>query len=170
MVLRSHGQTSAAKKHNPIQLLDQKMQFQLNAPDVVEEVIDGEVMAINLVTGNYYNMQGNTARIWRCLLQGIPLESLVEHYVERFPGDAEIIRTELGDFIKILRSDQLISVRTGEIDQQTLESTLSEDTSDAWESLHLGRHTDMQELLLVDPIHEVKPKGWPETPENASDH
>ncbi len=30
-----------------------------------------------------------------------------------------------------------------------------------YEEPKLGKHTDMQELLLLDPVHEVGETGWP---------
>ena len=28
-------------------------------------------------------------------------------------------------------------------------------------SPHLEKYTDLQDLIMLDPIHEVEPKGWP---------
>jgi hypothetical protein len=33
----------------------------------------------------------------------------------------------------------------------------------------LDKYTDMQELLLLDPIHEVDASGWPKLPDDDRD-
>jgi hypothetical protein len=33
----------------------------------------------------------------------------------------------------------------------------------------LEKHTDMQDLILLDPVHEVDPqRGWPHVPEHSN--
>ena len=34
-------------------------------------------------------------------------------------------------------------------------------------SPNLEKHTDMAELILLDPVHEVDSMGWPHRPEDA---
>jgi hypothetical protein len=34
----------------------------------------------------------------------------------------------------------------------------------------LNKYTDMQELLLLDPIHDVNAQGWPESPESSDNN
>ena len=36
----------------------------VNGPDVMHETIDGEVIVINLTSGNYYSVRGVGADIW----------------------------------------------------------------------------------------------------------
>ena len=38
--------------------------LEINAPDVVHEVIDGEAIMINMTTGSYYSLDGVGAAVW----------------------------------------------------------------------------------------------------------
>ncbi|HDY70854.1 MAG TPA: PqqD family protein, partial [Nitrospirae bacterium] len=40
------------------------MRFRINKPHVINEIIDGEVVILNLDTGNYYSMDKAGADIW----------------------------------------------------------------------------------------------------------
>ena len=37
--------------------------FRVNAPDVIHDIIDGEVIVANLTNGFYYSLQGSGAAI-----------------------------------------------------------------------------------------------------------
>ena len=46
-------------------------------PQVLHESIDGEVIAIDLATGNYYSLRGSGADIWR-IADGRAVETWVQ--------------------------------------------------------------------------------------------
>ncbi|MEI6331186.1 MAG: hypothetical protein WCP16_18235 [Pseudanabaena sp. ELA645] len=40
------------------------MKFKINTPNVVHELIDGEVIIVNLKKGDYYSLLSTSAKIW----------------------------------------------------------------------------------------------------------
>lgn len=138
------------------------MRFQLNAPEVVQETIDGEVMIVHLVTGVYYNLSGLSAHLWRCIISGASLVEICEHYTKHFPDFKQSIPSSIETFNESLKADDLIRECQSVPKQQAITDSLSSQFPVSWDTPRLCRHTDMQDLLLVDPIHEVESSGWPQ--------
>ena len=140
------------------------MGHRLNTPAVMQETVDGEVIIVNVVTGIYYSLAGSGASIWTDLLRGEEEERIVERIVQMGGAGREIAATEVARFLAELRAENLLVPADGAVagaggmDAPPAPSTqgLSPFVPPA-----LARYSDMEELLLVDPIHEVQPAGWP---------
>ena len=65
----------------------------------------------------------------------------------------------LDHFLAVLEEEALI-VRSEDVMTQAL--SLEQPLQD-YEPPQLMKYTDMQELILLDPIHDVDEKGWPHT-------
>jgi hypothetical protein len=125
---------------------------------VISETIDGEVVIINLGTGNYYSLQDSGAIVWRGLEQGATLDELEQHFVTAF-ADAGAVRDLLDAFVEQLLFDGLLVVADG---APPAIPSLDAPTADAFEAPRLERFTDMQDLILLDPVHDVDAEaGWP---------
>ncbi|MDG2383307.1 MAG: hypothetical protein P8N76_16675 [Pirellulaceae bacterium] len=144
------------------------MRFQLNSPHVVEEKIDDEVMVIHLVSGVYYNMVSPAADIWQSIINGVSLPSLTTYYVRHFPDCEKSIIADLASFVAALESEQLIVSTAPNGNTMENENLLPPHAPNAWKAPELNRYTDMQEMLLVDPIHEVTAEGWPQKTKSDS--
>ncbi len=142
--------------------------FQINAPAVVSEIIDGEAVIINLKSGNYYSTEHVGSMLWGWIEQGrtyAQLLVLLEANCRILPEDfARAVDT----FIDDLMAQEL--VREGSTDHAT---PLSD--ADVLPQLNgalsfrapvLNVYSDMKDLLLLDPIHDVDEIGWP-TPKPA---
>jgi hypothetical protein len=131
----------------------------VNAPHVVHETIDGEAILIHLVTGTYYSLDGIGAEVWGVMAAGADPDLLVAAAAERYDGDPVEIAGGVSSLV-----EQLVG-----------EGLLIEDESQPAANaprLPAGRvpfavpvlntYTDMQEFMLVDPLHEVdEVAGWP---------
>jgi hypothetical protein len=131
--------------------------YELNNPPVIAELVEGEVIAINLDSGSYYSLLGPAAGIWNLLLEGhAPGEILRGCRVGE--ADAERGRS-LEGFVQALLAEGLIRPRRQA--EGTLAALADVETWTA-DALRFERFTDMQDLLLLDPIHEVDEEmGWP---------
>ncbi len=137
--------------------------FEKNEPSVVSETIDGEVVIINLDQGTYYSLQHIGAVVWGLIEQARDAQGIVEAVSHRYAGETETIRTGIETFLDELLDEQLIrenpapaSAGAGQDDEA------SGADRPAFQQPVLGKHTDMQDLLLLDPIHEVDDTGWPQ--------
>ena len=139
--------------------LNQK--FKVNEPGIVAESIDGEVIIINLNSGAYYSSTSTGERIWQSLTHGLSLREAIDLICTEYEGDPGYIQQQVIDFAMELRDEGLIGEDAG---AATEPSTPEARTSagQAFEKPVLSKYTDMQELLLLDPIHDIDPAvGWP---------
>ncbi len=134
--------------------------YRVNAPGVVEESIDGEVLIVNLDTGNYYSADKSGEVIWRLLAGGASGDEAVAALAQRYratPAElTEAVRALLGQFLE----DQLLVSADG-VGRSPNGIPAAEREPAPFEAPALRKYTDMQELLLLDPVHEVDEEGWP---------
>lgn len=128
--------------------------FILN-PRLAADVFDGEYIIANLDTGLYYSVQGLAVS----LLNALPFEDekvLIRSFCEALPQDAGAIEPGLASVFRelldedIIRSADSAGITTGELPAAPV----------AYEPPRVNRYADMQDLLLLDPIHDVDEEGW----------
>ena len=134
--------------------------FTINNPHVVHETIDGETILIHLGTGTYYSLDGVAAEAWGRLLAGSTEDELVAHVQARYeagPGEGkESVESLLAE---LLGEGLLVPAPAGAA--PTAEPTEPRQGV-PFLSPVLHKYTDMQEFMLVDPIHDVDAEaGWP---------
>jgi hypothetical protein len=142
--------------------LDLDSVFTINDPDVIADSIQGETLIINLHNGLYYSTDGSGDEIWRHLQEHQSVAEVIAVLTARYAADPGTIRDEVVAFISELRADGLI-IKSKPVPP----SPPASESSETGEVLPfakpvLQRYTDYQELLLLDPIHEVvESAGWP---------
>jgi hypothetical protein len=111
--------------------------YMINSQKAISETLEGETIIINLETGTYYSMNPAGTALWNAIAAG-----------RAIPTNDPVI----SNFLSILETDGLIS-----------EAETTGDSADASEfaNPHIETYTDMQEMLLADPIHDVDQAGWP---------
>lgn len=135
--------------------------FRLNSPPVVLETVDEETIIVNLDTGHYYDLNHSGGRILAALAAGADLEAATSAVAAAYGVPAveldETVAELAGRFVAegILITGEGAARGNGGLPAETTPP------SRAYEPPALGKHTDMQELLLLDPIHEVDESGWP---------
>ena len=137
--------------------------YQVNSPDVVHETVDGEVVMVNLSNGSYYSMEGVGAEIWRMLVGGLPVSDIVTSICAAYEGDADVIQQSILQLVQNLGSEHLLVPSPDGDEQQSPAPPPSENGRVAYQAPVLHKYTDMEELLLVDPIHDTAETGWPHT-------
>lgn len=136
------------------------MGFLLNAENVVHDTIDGEVLAIRSDTGAYYSMQGPAATAWCALVSGGHVDHLAVLVAAHHGVDEQSVGVSLRTFAESLVAESLL--RRAPADAHAAEPELPPETrGQEWDVPAFEKYTDMQDLLLFDPIHEVQPQGWP---------
>ena len=142
------------------------MHFKINSPQVIHETIDGEVVIVNLETGNYYSLVKAGAHVWNLIEKNLSFGHISECLARRFEGDSKDIEKSVHRLAEELMREGLISEDTvSGIDLATPAGIVPEKTvgehRQPFEAPFLQKYNDMQELLLLDPIHEVDETGWP---------
>jgi hypothetical protein len=128
---------------------------------VVHETIDGEVVLIQLETGNYYTLGGSGPEIWALLgRQHAPAET-ADRLRSRFDAPAGEIEEAVERLVAELTEEDLLDADDGATAPGDHEDGAGE--RGPFVEPVLQKYTDMQDFLLVDPIHEVSEAGWPHT-------
>ncbi len=141
--------------------------IKINVPKIVHETIDGETVILNLEKGNYYSLVGIGADIWGFIENDATMRSIIEKISNNYLGKRGDIDVAINKFVSELIQEGLV-IPDNENNPESEESShiqvqtgLKENKPD-FEALKLNKYTDMQDLLLLDPIHEVDDKkGWP---------
>ena len=144
--------------------------LKVTSPDIVSETIDGEVVIVNLQEGYYYSLFNTATDIWNRIEKGINRQNLIKELLDRYNCSSEDISKEINQFIETLQTEGLITIET--IEKPNYESPCLTKLTNPTEKKYfqppeINKFTDMEELLLLDPIHEVDQEvGWPAAKEN----
>jgi Coenzyme PQQ synthesis protein D (PqqD) len=137
--------------------------FRLAGPHVVAEEIEGEVIAVNLDTGAYFSFRDSASFICQRLLagEGRPAR-IVDELCARFAGTREEVVGAVLAFLQRIEAEGLIAP----IEAPRPDPGGPDRTPDGAERAPFNppvyeKYTDMEEFLLVDPIHEVDVSDWP---------
>ena len=146
--------------------MNHKKFFRINRPQVICETFDDEVVLVNLDNGHYYSIDKVGADIWAFIESGDAIGDILRGIMQKYKGNLADIESAIEQFVDELQQESLIvTSATNEI-RKTQVSKGQSETKPATEKLNfepplLQRYTDMQDLLLLDPIHEVDETGWP---------
>jgi hypothetical protein len=137
----------------------------MDPAQVVHEQVDDEVIVIHLARGNYFSLAGSGTQIWTMLTAGLPPGEIGRSLAEVHSNPAEEIEAMVGAFVERLLDEDLLQAIDG-ADQGAEPSVegravAADDQLPGLDPPRLEKYTDMQDYLLIDPIHEVEDPGWP---------
>jgi hypothetical protein len=132
----------------------------INAPRIIHETIDKETVAIDTESGVYFSITGSGYLIVQMLDQGADVESLIARLAAVFDMDPSALRPVVDAFVAQLLAEALIVPATVGADD-TAQSEPRRPDSEPFTLPTLHKFTDMHDLLLMDPIHNVSEAGWP---------
>lgn len=148
--------------------------YQINEPSVIGETMDDETIIVNLDSGAYYSLRGTGATCWSLLAQGLTEAEIIAQLRTIYTGDPEAIATGVRDVLEQIEAEALVrpleepatgptpdTAQTGTIQTGTVQLDASV-APQVFNPPVLEKFTDMADLLLLDPIHEVdEAAGWP---------
>jgi Coenzyme PQQ synthesis protein D (PqqD) len=134
--------------------------YRVNQPKVIFEAFEDETVLINLDSGNYYSFSGSGALIWDRIVRGDSVGSVIENLQERFRG-RDGIASAVDDFVRELAEENLIIEDSSRAAKNVKQERIEIGALTQFERPVLQKYSDMQDLLLLDPIHEVDETGWP---------
>ncbi|MDD2723754.1 MAG: PqqD family protein [Methylovulum sp.] len=134
--------------------------FKINQPYVVSELIDGECVIMNLKSGNYYSARSSAVILWTAIENGTAQSGLVAKMAAAYEADASVIEQDVNEFIDTLFAEGLINRVEDHADAAPSEISATNHRL-PYSKPHLEIFADMQDLLLLDPIHDITDAGWP---------
>ena len=140
--------------------------FRINKPTVIHEIFDKEVVIIEFNSGNYYSLDKAGADIWSLIESNANVGEIVEAISHLYKGSPSVIEDAVNQILDELQQELLIvsdnSKKPGNNKEVKLSiKTDTETENPDFEVPVVHKYTDMQNLLLLDPIHEVDETGWP---------
>ena len=128
-----------------------------NKPNVVSEQFEDEVILVSLVNGNYYSLRNTAAEMWSAIERGVDTTDIVQAYTAKYGLSSEQV-SSIDEFVAQLHEHVLVKpVLPSEVSPVQLQ-----DVESTFQTPIVEAYSDMQDLLLLDPIHEVDEEtGWP---------
>ena len=137
--------------------------YTLNEAKMFADITDGVAIIINSETGIYYGMNGFGTSVFQNIIDGVSVENIASA-LKNIAGAPADIESRLSAFVDALKEKEMIIDGADNGGAANIDESAA--TADAFE-LSVNEYNDAQEMLLADPIHEVKEDtGW--TPEKDS--
>lgn len=137
------------------------MRYRFNSPPVVAETLDGEATIVDLDTGTYYALNQSGSLIWDEIGRGSDSESTAKAMASTFGISAEDACAAVEELIgRLSELSLIVPLEDGAAPAPAQASTNGHVVAE-YAPPELSTFTDMQELLLLDPVHEVDDSGWP---------
>ncbi|MDR0534443.1 MAG: PqqD family peptide modification chaperone [Verrucomicrobiales bacterium] len=131
--------------------------YKLNEEEMFCDIADNFAIIINSKTGIYYGINTLGTAIFEYLLKGASTGAILTA-LRQIPGTPADAEEKLQAFVKKLTDYQIIISGPSSEQSVTLDARLA--AQDAF-TPDVSEYSDAQELLLADPIHDVKKEtGW----------
>lgn len=142
------------------------MPITINRKNALFDIIEDEVIIINLESGNYYGLANYEVAIWKLLEQVTTEDNLISFLTKVNPDQKNDLTVDIPKYIASLKSEGL-AMDTDEAVAPNLkldQTLINNLESSPYKAPLLEIFDDMQDFLLVDPIHEVDENGFPINP------
>jgi hypothetical protein len=125
----------------------------INAPRMIFESFNQQIMVIDSQTGTYYALEGMGAQLFVALVDGISPQQILDCVLLE-EGKSVEVKDALSSYFNSLRNECLFVV-TGDVQG---DATFIYEKPFTQPQLKI--FTDMKDYLLMDPIHDVD-QSWP---------
>jgi hypothetical protein len=135
--------------------------FRINSPPVVAETLDGEATIVDLDSGTYYALNESGTFVWEELHRGTDRDSIPGSLATRYGVDSGEAESAVDAIVSELIERKLIAPLADGVEPSSNGGAAADGNGRPYSPPKLSAYTDMQELLLLDPVHEVDDAGWP---------
>lgn len=129
--------------------------FALNSANLITELFEDEMVAVDVDSGRYFSLNLTGATVFGLLAAGRELGA-----VSAMVGSA--VGEYVAAFAEMLVAEGLL--RPHGDTPSVIAVPVPEAPGALLDPPELTAYTDMQDLLLLDPIHDVDAAGWPVRP------
>lgn len=128
------------------------------AGHVISQIIEGEAIVINLENGSYFTFNGSGSDVWAGVESGADPRAIAAHLQARYGIGADVSTMAVHDFLQVLHAEQLVTEDNAQ--GATVAANLA--PAGPFDEPSMQKFEDMQDLILLDPVHEVEEQqGWP---------
>jgi hypothetical protein len=147
--------------------VDRPASYRINTPRIAYQNFDDETVIIDLPSGMYYSVAACAADIW-IRVDGATVDEIVEEIASLYAVPRAEAESVVRPFLDELSREGLIvgAEEAAPVVPRPRQANEGRGIPrPRLEPAVLRRYSDMQELLLLDPIHDVDEVGWPTKPE-----
>jgi hypothetical protein len=132
--------------------------YKAKSEKVIFEQIDDEIVIVNLENGHFYNLSSSGVVLWQMVQAGCTFKKMMGQLDALFNTDKSVMENDLELFLRSLIKEKLVvKLDEGETGDYVLKSGEYLE----YEAPTIEVYTDIEELLLLDPIHDIDETGWP---------
>lgn len=134
--------------------MDPVIPLTINRPSVIFDIQGDEAVVIDLVSGRYFRLDPPSTALWERFVVPVSLAGVLESCTT-----ADLLRPALDAIATDLVERGLLRPANGADDR---DPAAAPPASWEFQRFTLEEFTDLEDILGLDPIHEVDPdKGWP---------
>ena len=133
--------------------------FCIASNNIFSKRFDDEVIVMDTKSGVYFSLGGAAVDIWTHVETSSALESIKAALTARYDGDPSVIGGAVDECLAELLQNGLI--RKAPPSRKTELDLASAAVKQPFVEPLIERFNDMQNLLTLDPVHEVSEEGWP---------
>jgi len=134
--------------------------YRINAPRVIFENIDGELILVHMERGTYYSTDEVGAVLWNLIEAGCTAGEMCDALQAQYGAGSEEIAAAVSAFLTRLADEDLVSPQSVS-GERVAPRRLSPSGIRPFRPPVLQSYRDMQDMLSLDPIHDVEAAGWP---------
>jgi hypothetical protein len=137
--------------------------YMIDKSRFVFEQFDKEMVLINLEDGLYFNISDTGTEVLHLLEQGLSVAEILDVLSARYVNKDELPALVEGFVAELGKQGILLPLPQGApaSSVSTAKETPRNGAETSFAPPVLTRYDDMQEILLIDPIHQVSDQGWP---------
>lgn len=143
---------------------DPMITYHIPQSEVSAEVFDQEVLVIHLASGHYHSFREAGVHLWKLLTDGHSVATAAAAVAAATGAPEADVLADARAFVDVALTHGLL-VATESPDAPVPNVPLP---AGPYVSPVLEHYSDMQELLLIDPVHEVDVSGWPRRPDTGA--
>ena len=133
--------------------------YKINYPNVVAESFGNECVIVNLEKGTYFSLEALSTELWNAIVAATPMSVISAALLEKFPNSSDEISQDLRQFLNTLIEHDLLKVLTETLPVNSLDFQVQ-----AYSKPTITVHSDLEDILLLDPVHDINEEGWPSGP------
>lgn len=132
--------------------------MKINEPDVVLQLFPDEAVIVNLREGVYFSTDGTGADIVGMIAANASLKEMQDLMDARW---SDVPREAVPDFMRELFRQHILEAVNPSEASTAAQAFPARDPKLPFVTPKLNVYEDMQQLLLLDPVHDVGEQGWP---------
>ncbi len=137
---------------------------------VVHQNIVGEVIIVDLRAGTYFSLTETASFIWEALINEFTRDEIVDEVFNIFDGSREDVEKAVDQLLEQLVADNLIvKAEPTEQSRPAVINMAPVAAKRPFVKPVVQKYSDMEDILVLDPIHDFDDAGWPNVPNTKSE-